>query len=143
MNAATQRVLFRLVTAGFAIGIALCGWVVGFAQGGPDWDVPQIVVRALTFAPGTALLLGLIGVGTALTARFYPAVPSGASRAHFAIAVIVLLLPLLVWVLEPAQWVVQSPQLSSIAALLPIPSFVVAAALFWLIAVWALRNPSP
>ena len=143
MSDAMQRALFRLATAGFVIALALCGWVIGYAQGVPGWEVPQSIVWALTFTPAAALILVLMGVGAALTARLYPALPGGARRAHLALAIIALALPLLVWLLQPAQWPVWSPPLSGIARLLPIPSLVVAALLYWLIALRALRRPSP
>ena len=143
MSGITERMLFKLATAGFAIGLVLCGWVVGYAQSGPDWEVPQAIVTGLVFALGTALMLSLIGIGIAARTGFYSNLPSGARRAHFVFAVIVFLLPLIIWAIEPSQWVIRSPELSRIAALLPIPSFILAAVLYWLIAIRALDRFKP
>ncbi len=143
MSLATERKLFRLATASFAVGLALCGLILSFAQSGPNWEVPQTVVNGLMLGLGTVFVLVLVGVGMAFTANFYTRLPTGARVAHFVVAIIVLLLPPLIWLSEPAQWVIRAPGLSRIATLLPIPSILVASLIFWFIAVRGLIRSTP
>lgn len=140
MGISLQKMMFRLGTACFAIGIALCGRAISAAQQGPDWEVPVAVIEQMLLLERLALPLWILGVLAAVVARYYPGIPKAARVFYFELCAVALGALCILWTADPAQWQGRFPLLSRVSEYLTVPSALLGVLAFWGVSFRALRS---
>jgi hypothetical protein len=127
-------IAFLRVGLGVALfTLVLISGLLAKAQCGPDWEVPQTVVRALEVAPVLAIVLVLVSGAALFRASYDSALPRLAKRGSLAVLMLSVLSILIAIFAEPAQWLVNHPVASNLATGLFFPILIASGFTFWLV----------
>ena len=127
------KLLFRLALAFALISICLSAYLISHAQSGPSWEVPVAVVTELATLPWLSLLLALIAAILYGRSRRGDTISAASQRAFLITFAIAFMLPVVIWLFQPAQWAYHFVLLSLVARLIFGPVVIVSIVLFWLI----------
>jgi hypothetical protein len=128
----TPTITFLRVGLGAALlALDLMSTLVGSAQGGPSWEVPQAIMRALTVVPILAIVLVLVSAVALYRASRDGALPPLAKRGSLTLLLLSALLILITIFGEPAQWPGRHPIASNLVAALSLLVLAVSGITFW------------
>lgn len=128
-----------------AIGSALLATcvamnVLGRAQSGSGWEVPQQVMWALTVGPVVGMVLIVIASVTLLVAWAGGNVSRFATISTVAVLLTSVVLTVTMMFFEPEQWLSTNPNASEVAAALMWLIIPVAGFVFWLVCFYGVAN---
>lgn len=135
-------IALRIAIGSALLAICVATNVLGRAQSGPGWEVPNHVIWALSF--GSVVAVGLIVL--ALVAVFLVCTQGNISRTAIISTVAMLLTAVLLTAsmvfFEPEQWPTRNPKASAVAMALAWPTLPVTGVVFWLVGFYSIANSS-